>query len=114
MNITKIVKYAKNTKKYQEVPKFPAIERDIAVIVDENVEVGQIEKIITKTTKKLLEDIKLFDIYRDIKLGQSKKSVAYSLIFRDKKRTLNDEEINDIMEKIIDSLQKNLGAELRK
>ena len=114
LNITKIVKYAKNTKKYQEVPKFPAIERDIAVIVDENVEVGQIEKIITKTTKKLLEDIKLFDIYRDIKLGQSKKSVAYSLIFRDKKRTLNDEEINDIMEKIIDSLQKNLGAELRK
>ena len=114
LNITKIVKYAKNNKKYQEVPKFPAVERDIAVIVDEEVEVGKIEKLITKTAKKLLEEIKLFDIYRDDKLGENKKSVAYSLIFRDKKRTLNDEEVNQIMEKIVDSLQKELKAELRK
>lgn len=112
-NITKLVKYAKANKKYTEVPKFPAVERDIAVIVDENVEVGQIEKIVTKKAKKLLESIQLFDIYRDEKLGENKKSIAYSLIFRDKNKTLSDAEINNIMNTIIVELEKNLGAKLR-
>ena len=114
VNITKLVKYSKANKKYVEVPKFPAVERDIAVIVDEIVEVGQIEKIITKKGKKLLESAKLFDIYRDEKIGKGKKSVAYSLIFRDKKKTLSDEEINATMNDIIIELEKNLHAELRK
>lgn len=114
VNITKLVKYAKSNKKYVEVPKFPAVERDIAIIVDENIEVGQIEKIITKKSKKILENIKLFDIYRNEKLGENKKSVAYSLIFRDKNKTLSDEEINNIMENIISELEKQLKAELRK
>lgn len=113
-NITKLVKYSKQNKKYVEVPKFPAVERDIAVIVDESVEVGQIEKIVTKKAKKLLESIQLFDIYRNEKLGENKKSVAYSLIFRDKSKTLSDEEINKIMEEIISELEKQLGATLRK
>ncbi len=114
INVTKIVKYAKANKKYVEVPKFPAVERDIAVIVEEKVEVGQIEKIVTKKAKKLLESMKLFDIYRNEKLGKDKKSVAYSLIFRDKNKTLSDEEINQTMENIIAELEKTLGAELRK
>ena len=113
-NITKFVKYAKVNKKYVEVPKFPAVERDIAVVVEEPIEVGQIEKIITKKAKKLLESMQLFDIYRDEKLGENKKSVAYSLIFRDKNKTLSDEEINTIMEDVVFELQKELGAELRK
>ena len=113
-NITKLVKYAKQNKKYVEVPKFPAVERDIAVIIDETIEVGQIEKIVTKKAKKLLESIQLFDIYRNEKLGENKKSVAYSLIFRDKNKTLSDEEINQIMEDIIAELEKQLGATLRK
>lgn len=113
-NITKLVKYAKQNKKYIEVPKFPAVERDIAVIIDETIEVGQIEKIVTKKAKKLLESIQLFDIYRNEKLGENKKSVAYSLIFRDKNKTLSDEEINQIMEDIIAELEKQLGATLRK
>ena len=114
VNITKLVKYAGSKKKYVEVPKFPAVERDIAVVVDEDIEVGKIEKLITKKAKKLLESIKLFDIYRDEKLGNNKKSVAYSLIFRDKNKNLSDEEINPIMEEIIKSLEKELNAELRK
>ena len=64
LNITKVTKYARNSKKYVEIPKYPAVERDIAIIVDENIEVGQIEKIITKKAKKLLESKELFDIYR--------------------------------------------------
>lgn len=114
VNITKLVKYAKANKKYREVPKFPAVERDIAIIVEEKIEVGQIEKIVTKKAKKLLESMQLFDIYRNEKLGENKKSVAYSLIFRDKNKTLSDEEINSTMETIICELEKTLGAELRK
>lgn len=114
VNITKLVKYARANKKYTEVPKFPAVERDIAVIVDEKIEVGQIEKIVTKKAKKLLESMQLFDIYRNEKLGENKKSVAYSLIFRDKNKTLSDEEINSTMEAIVSELEKTLGAELRK
>lgn len=113
-NITKLVKYARNSKKYVEVPKFPAVERDIAMIVDEDIQVAQIEKIITKKGKKLLESLQLFDIYRNEKIGENKKSVAYSLIFRDKNKTLSDEEINKTMESIIVELEKVVGAELRK
>ena len=113
LNITKLAKYSRANKKYVEVPKFPAVERDIAVIVDENIEVGQMEKAITKKGKKLLESVKLFDIYRDEKIGADKKSVAYSLIFRDKNKTLSDEEINKIMEDIINELKNKFNAELR-
>ncbi len=120
INITKIVKYSRVNKKYTEVPKFPAAERDIAVIVDEDVQVGDIEKAITKKCKKLLkgqkglEELKLFDIYRDEKIGKNKKSVAYSLIFRDKTKSLSDDEINPVMEEIIKELEEKFGAELRK
>ncbi len=120
LNISKVVKYSKQNKKYQEVPKFPAVERDLAIIVDEGVEVGAIEQVITKKAKRLLkgkkslEEIKLFDIYRDKKLGENKKSVAYSLIFRDRTKSLSDEEVNPVMKEIAEELQKKFGAELRK
>lgn len=114
VNITKLVKYSRSNKKYVEVPKFPAVERDIAMLVDESVEVGEIEKIITKKGKKLLESVNLFDVYRNEKLGENKKSVAYSLIFRDKNKTLSDEEINKTMNEIIAELENKLRAELRK
>lgn len=120
INITKIVKYSKANKKYTEVPKFPAAERDIAVIVDEDVQVGDIEKAITKKCKRLLkgqkglEELKLFDIYRDEKIGENKKSVAYSLIFRDKTKSLLDDEINPVMEEITKELEEKFKAELRK
>lgn len=113
-NITKFVKYAKAAKKYIEVPKFPAVERDIAMVVNEEIQVGDIEKIITQKGKKYLESLQLFDIYRNEKLGENKKSVAYSLIFRDKKKTLSDDKINQTMDAIVSELEKKLGAELRK
>ena len=120
VNITKVVKYSKQNKKYQEVPKFPAVERDIAIIVDESVEVGSIENSIVKKAKRLLkgkkglESITLFDIYRDEKLGENKKSVAYSLIFRNKEKSLSDDEINPVMEEIVKELETKFGASLRK
>ena len=109
----KLVRYGKDNKKYTEIPKFPAVERDIAIVVDEDVEVGQIEKIITKKANKLLEKLELFDVYRDEKLGKNKKSIAYSLTFRVNDRTLTDEEISGIINGIISDLKIELNAELR-
>ena len=114
INVTKLTKYARKRKKYVEVPKYPAVERDIAIIIDEDIEVGKIEKIITKKAKKILESMKLFDIFRNEKIGENKKSVAYSLSFRDKNKTLSDEEVNQTMDSIIKELEKELKAELRK
>lgn len=114
INITKLVKYAKSAKKYTEIPKFPAVERDIAMIVDEAIEIGEIEKMMTKKGKKLLESIELFDIYRNEKLGENKKSVAFALKFRDKNKTLDDQEINPIISSIWQELETKLGAEIRK
>ena len=114
ININKIVKYAKFNKKYVEIPKYPAVERDIAMLVDEEIEVGQIKRIITQKAKKMLEEINLFDVYRNEKLGKNKKSVAYSLKFRLTDRTLTDEEVNNTMQEIVNALEKELNAELRK
>ena len=112
--LDKLVKYAKIERKYTEVPKYPAVERDIAMVIDEKVEVGEIEKAIQRKKKKILEEAVLFDVYRHDKLGLKKKSVAYALRFRSKDRTLTDEEINKTMDEIIKELETNLGAELRK
>lgn len=114
IDVDKLVKYSKEDKKYVPIPKYPAVERDIAVIVDEDIEVGKIEKVITKKCKKILEEIKLFDIYRNEKLGENKKSIAFALTFRAQDKTLTDEEINGAMDTIISDLSKELNAELRK
>lgn len=114
INLDKIAKYARKNPKYVPITKFPAVERDIAMVLEENIEVGEIEKIIQKKAKKLLEEAKLFDVYRSEKLGENKKSVAYSLKFRVPDRTLKDEEVNEVMQQIITELEKTLGAELRK
>lgn len=114
INMDKVAKYARINRKYAPIPKFPAVERDIALVVDENIEVGQIEKIIKKKAKKVLETVELFDIFRNAeKLGENKKSVAYALKFRIADRTLTDEDINPVMKDILEELEKNVGAKIR-
>ena len=114
INVDKVVKYGRQSKKFTPIAKFPAVERDLAIVVDEEIEVGQIEKVIKKKAKKLLEEVKLFDIYRNAeKLGENKKNVAYSLKFRVQDRTLTDEDINPIMIEILAELDKTLGAKIR-
>jgi len=114
IHLDKVTKYARTNKKYEPIPKFPAVERDIAMVIDEQVEVGEIEKILRKKAKKGLESYQLFDVYQNEKLGAHKKSVAYALKFRDKKKTLTDEEIHSVMQELIADLENTLGAELRK
>lgn len=114
INLDKVQKYVKQNKKYTPIPKFPAVERDLAVVVDENIEVGQIEKIIKKKAKKVLETVELFDIFRNTeKLGENKKSVAYALKFRIAERTLTDDDINPVMKEILEELEKGVGAKIR-
>ena len=95
------------------LPKFPAVTRDIAVVVDETAGVGTMLDTIKASAGKTLESAKLFDIYRGDKLGRNKKSVAFALSFRAADRTLTDEEISGAMAKILKALENGFGAELR-
>lgn len=95
------------------LPKFPAVSRDIAVVVDEAVGAGAMMDAICAAAGKLLEDARLFDIYRGEKLGASRKSVAYAITLRAPDRTLTDDEINAVMDKVLKALEKEFGAELR-
>ena len=95
------------------LPKFPAVSRDIAVVVDEKVGAGSMMDLIRKTASKTLEDVKLFDIYRGDKLGKDRKSAAYAITLRAPDRTLTDEEINATMDKVLKALKDAFGAELR-
>ncbi|MBQ8963325.1 MAG: phenylalanine--tRNA ligase subunit beta [Clostridia bacterium] len=95
------------------LPKFPAVSRDIAVVVDEAVGAGTMMDAIRAAAGQLLEDAKLFDIYRGEKLGVQRKSVAFAITLRAPDRTLTDEEINAAMEKVLKALSEKFGAELR-
>ncbi len=98
---------------YKPLPKFPAVERDFAMLVDKEVPVGNIEKAISSGAGRLLEKIELFDVYEGSQIPEGKKSVAYSVWLRSADSTLSDKEIEDVNNKIIKKLE-GVGAELRK
>lgn len=100
--------------KYKEFSKFPSINKDIALVVDKKSVSKDIEKVIKSAGGSLLTNIEVFDVYTGVGVGIDKKSIAYSLTFLDMKKTLTDEEINGLMDKIIDAVSKKCGAELRK
>lgn len=99
--------------KYTEISKFPAVSRDLALLIDQNVEFGQIEQIAYQTEKKLLKAVTLFDVYEGKNLPASKKSYAVNFILQDTEKTMSDKAIDSIMQKLIQQLTKQLGAELR-
>ena len=100
--------------KYKEFSKFPSINKDIALVVDKKSVSKDIEKVIKSAGGSLLTNIEVFDVYTGVGVGIDKKSIAYSLTFSDMKKTLTDEEINGLMDKIIDTVSKKCSAELRK
>ena len=114
INLDKLLAKRVGKMKFKEISKFPVVKKDLSILVDKNVTSKDIETKIKKKAGKLLLDIKLFDLYQGKNiLDKNKKSLAYSLTFGDQNRTLNDEEVNIIMEKIIEDLSKS-GMELRK
>ena len=98
---------------YTELPKFPAVSRDLALLVDKNVEFAQIEAIAYQSERKLLKEVRLFDVYEGKNLPAGKKSYAVNFRLQDETKTLNDKAIDAIMNKLINNIKKQLGAELR-
>ena len=110
-NLLKAVK--KNVVEYTEISKYPAVSRDLALLVDKATEFEQIKEIAYSTEKKLLKAVELFDVYEGKNLPEGKKSYAVNFILQDEQKTLNDKQIDSIMKKLIDNLTKRLNAELR-
>ncbi len=112
-DLDKINEMSSFDKLFEELPKFPAMQRDIAMLVKDSVIVKQIEDIIKDKGGKLVESINLFDVYKGKQIKDGYKSVAYSISFRAKDRTLTNEELNAPMDKILKELSEKLGAEIR-
>jgi len=113
IEIETLVENCNSVPQYKALPKFPAITRDIAMVIDDEVMVSQIEAVIRQRGGKILENIALFDVYKGKQVQEGMKSVAYSITFRAEDRTLTDEDVSKAMHKIVDGLRTNLNAELR-
>ena len=98
---------------FKELPKFPAVRRDLALLVEKNVQFAQIEKLVFDADRKLVKSVNLFDVYEGKHLEAGKKSYAISITLQDENQTLNDKVIDKVMQKIIKSLEERAGARLR-
>lgn len=99
--------------KFKELPKYPAVTRDIAMLVDKTVPVADIEEVVKKASGKLLESINLFDVYEGEQIPEGKKSVAYSAVYRALDRSLTGDEVQKVFDKVLKNLENQLGAQLR-
>ena len=112
-NMGGVFNIKKNEVLYHDICKFPSVSRDLALLLDKNVQFEQIEQIARQTEKKLLKSVELFDVYEGKNLPEGKKSYAVNFILQDETKTLNDKQIEAIMSKLINNLKTKLGAELR-
>lgn len=108
-----IMRHADTEIVYTPLPKYPSTSRDIALLVDEDMAVGKIEEVIRKHGKKILENVKLFDVYRGKQVEEGKKSVAFTLTYRDKDKTLTDDEVAAVHNDVLNALKDKLNAVLR-
>lgn len=113
LNFTEMVALSNLEKKYQPLPKYPAMTRDIAVLVKDEVTNGQLIDLIQSNGKAILESVKLFDVYKGKQIEAGWKSMAYALVFRAADRTLTDEEVNKVFQKILNTLETEVEAKLR-
>ena len=114
LNWTALMKVVRKQKvEFTDIPKFPSVSRDLALLIDQNIEFAQIEEIARQTEKKLLKKVELFDVYEGDKLPQGKKSYAVNFILQDTEKTMGDKQIDAIMQKLIAQLTAKLGAQLR-
>ena len=113
INLDKLLAKRVGKMKFKEISKFPVIKKDLALLVDKNVTSKDVEMLIKKKAGKLLLDINVFDVYEGKNIDSNKRSIAYSLTFGTPDRTLNDDEINGILDNIIKDLESK-GLEIRK
>lgn len=100
-------------KKYKKLPKFPAITRDLSMVLDSDVPVRAVEDVFRKTKTNIIESFELFDVYQGKQIGEGKKSVAYSIKFRNADKTLSDSDVNPIVDDIVTRLSNELNAKIR-
>ncbi len=114
LNWSELMKAIRSVKvSYKEISKYPAVKRDLALLLDKNVQFAEIAKIARDTEKKLLKEVELFDVYEGKNLEPGKKSYAVSFILQDENQTLTDKQIDKIMSKLIKNLEDKLNAKLR-
>ena len=99
--------------KYKPLPKYPAVTRDVALLVEDSILVQEIQDIIIKQGGSMVETVKLFDIYKGEQIPEGKKSIAYAIVYRQENKTLTDNEVNKVHNKILKTLEYRLGAQLR-
>lgn len=109
--LIKVIK--KNKITYKEVFKFPSVRRDLALLLDDSVTFEQLRLIATKTERKLLKEVQIFDVYKGEKLASGKKSYALSFVLQDEEKTLTDKQIDAIIQKLIINFEKEVGASVR-
>ncbi len=115
INFDQLITIAKKNKiVYQEISKFPAVKRDLSMLVDKAVTFDQLKRIALRTEKKLLQQVDIFDVYEGDKLPAGKKSYALSFVLQDAEKTLTDKAIDSVMQKIMYNLEREAGAEIRK
>ncbi len=113
INLDAIYDNAELERKYKVLPKFPAVTRDIALLVEEEILVQDIEDTIRRAGGNIVEKVELFDIYRGEQVEEGKKSIAYAIVYRNESKTLTDKEVNKVHDKILRALEHKLGAILR-
>ena len=113
LNVETILSLQTTERKYAEIPKFPSITRDMALVIADMFEVGEVIKEVNSKSYDFLEKVEFFDMYKGKGIDEGFKSLAFSFVFRSKSRTLNDEEINHIFNNIVTDLQKRFNAKLR-
>lgn len=113
IDIEKIRDKSSLTRIYEPLIKYPAVKRDLAIIVDKDIDSGSIEKIFKNNSNNLLKNVELFDIYTGNQIDNEKKSMAYKLTFQSKEKTLVDEDINNVIDSMLFELKEKLGAYLR-
>ena len=113
MMFDSVIRHADTTIVFSPLPKYPSTSRDIALLVDEDMEVGKIEAVIKANGGSILESVKLFDVYRGKQVEEGKKSVAFALVYRDAEKTLTDEDVAEVHDKVLEALKEKLNAVLR-
>ena len=113
INLDKLISKKVGKMKYKEISKYPNIKKDVAFIVNKDVESKEIETVIKKSSGSNLIQIEVFDVYTGENVGKNEKSIAYSLTFNDSKKTLTEEEVMISFNKIIENVEKKCNAKLR-
>jgi phenylalanyl-tRNA synthetase beta chain len=113
LNLGELLRHIPDSITYKPIPKYPPVERDIAVIVDEDITVSEIENIIKIFSSELIEKVSVFDVYKGKNIPEGKKSLAFNIIYRSRNRTLIEDEIERIHTSLVNYILEKTGGELR-